>query len=96
MILWGKGWDLWVRRWGFVLSSKAVWSPESFFPFLPPLSVQVGFRVGVLRGHSELWVAVVIGQEQGRNILHDAPSRVDMRTGSLGVLERFINSTGFL
>lgn len=37
MILWGKGWNLWVRRCGFVLSAKAVWSPESFFPFLPPM-----------------------------------------------------------
>lgn len=69
--------------------------PRKFLPF-PASPVQVGFRVGVLCGHSELWVAAVIGQGQGRNIPHDAPSRVDMCTGSLGVLERFINSTGFL
>lgn len=71
MILWGKGWDLWVRRWGFVLSLKAVWSPESFFPFLPPLyrwAFAWGFSVDTL--NSGWLLSLAKGKEEIFRMMH--------------------------
>lgn len=97
MILWGKGLEpVGQEMWICAVAQSCV-VPRKFLPFpASPVQVQVSFRVGVLCGHFELWVAAVIGQGQGRNVLHDAPSRVGMHTGSLDVLECFIKSTGFL